>query len=120
MDELKTIHLGDVHPIVFDLRDIGPALLFTAIFTHHYDIFQYLMSKLRDLENSGPLKGSVRAREAYEHYVNNFTDAYFNHPELITPEDLLVVKPYITPSRLEIYINQLNERGYKELARLLQ
>ena len=119
LDDLKQQYLGNEYPFIFDLRDLSQALLLTALFTRHYDVFNYLMEQLETIENIGPFKGSQRAREAYVYSVNAFTDTYFNHPELITRENLKVVRPYIIPGKVPTYINQLYTKGYPKLARLL-
>lgn len=102
LDELKTLPFDQQ-----DFIDIFISLLFTALFTHHYDIFNYIMNQLR-------------RRSEPEYRFNQFTDAYFEHLDLITPEDLLIVGPYISPDKLSAHITQLNEKGFSELARLLQ
>lgn len=79
-------------------RLIIPALLYNSLFTNQHDVFNYIYTN---------------------HPDTSFFQSYFNHPNIITPENLRLVKSYLTPGQKGRYANILTEKLYSDYAQEL-
>lgn len=90
------------------ISQIIPALLYVAMFTGKYDTFRHLFTTSKK-------SGNASVRNANE----TFLRSYFNHPKIITPENLQLVKSLLSYGDLYQWYEVLSRAGYTDYANFL-